>query len=131
MSKVDVTLLEVPLLKALIQLKGKESGREFARKLKISPRYWELLYYGNRPIGITALKAIAKTFPELDGYVLAFLRDTQPPTVITIEEAQPILEISLGKTLSSSKVKNKHNVKCSVCGHITGCKHINSQNGSH
>lgn len=128
-SKDDVNYLDNPLLFALIQLKGRTSGREFSSKLKISPRYWEFVRSGNRPIGLTLLKAIAKTYPQLDGYVLAFLRDTIPPTELSPVETDPVVEIVVGKTIGNSKLKIKHNVKCPICGHIYRCAH-GQNNGS-
>ena len=122
-STDDDVLSEIPLLNALIKLKGRTSGRDFASKLKISPRYWEFVKSGNRPIGMTLLKAITKTYPQLDGYVLTFLRDTNPPTELTQEEIDPVIELVVGKTVGSSKLKIKHNVKCPICGNIYRCSH--------
>jgi len=123
---IAVTLLENPLFNALIQLKGKDSGREFARKLQVEARYWEQIYYGRRPLGITLLKAITKTYPQLDGYVLAYLKGTPVPTELTHKQESPVIELSVGPTLGSSKLKIKHNVKCPACGHIYKCKYGNN-----
>lgn len=51
------------------------SEYKVARKLGISRSTWHLAIAGDGPIGITVLRAILRTYPELTDNVVAYLRD--------------------------------------------------------
>jgi transcriptional regulator with XRE-family HTH domain len=50
------------------------SDTAFARLLGISRSAWSLIQSGKRPVGLALLRGIARSFPDMDGMVLDFLR---------------------------------------------------------
>lgn len=51
------------------------SDQRFARKLGVSRRLWGMTRVGIKDIGMSLLKAAAKTYPDLDADIMAFLRN--------------------------------------------------------
>jgi len=64
-----------PLLTKLNAKQGGQSDYKFADHLQITRPLWQLTRTGKTPIGLTLLKAILRTYPELTPDVLNFLRD--------------------------------------------------------
>ena len=48
---------------------------KFAIKLGIARTVWVQAKQGQRPIGLTLLRAVARTYPERNEEILTFLRD--------------------------------------------------------
>lgn len=69
------------LTKKLVGIQSSEalSDYRFAAKLGISRQLWQFIRTGTKPIGLTLLKAMARTYPELDKEILKFLRDSNEP----------------------------------------------------
>ena len=63
-----------PLLIKLIALQGDQSDYKFAANLQITRPLWQLTRTGKMPTGLTLLRAIIRTYPELHADVLDFLR---------------------------------------------------------
>lgn len=63
-----------PLLDKLITQQGKQSDYRFAARLGITRPLWQATRTGKLPIGLTLLRAIIRTYPELTTDVLDFLR---------------------------------------------------------
>lgn len=65
------------LLKAVEkkQKEGQFNDSAFARKLGIARPIWIEAKTKKRPIGMTLLKAITRTFPDLSGEIIEFLKD--------------------------------------------------------
>ena len=60
-------------LQKLLQKQGDQSDYAFARMIGVKRPLWQLTRTGKLPIGITLLKAIVQTYPELNIDVLDFL----------------------------------------------------------
>jgi len=71
----NITSQPRSLLSKLIAKQGEQSDYKFANYLQITRPLWALTRIGKLPIGFTLLKAIARTYPELNADVLNFLRD--------------------------------------------------------
>jgi len=63
-----------PLLLKLIDIQGNLSDLEFTGKLGIERSTWTHIRKGRRAVGITLLKAIIRTYPELTSDVINFLK---------------------------------------------------------
>jgi len=64
------------------------SDRAFAEKLGISRRLWSLTQRGERAIGITLLEAIARTYSDMDSFILGYLRGEDRARIVAETEEQ-------------------------------------------
>jgi transcriptional regulator with XRE-family HTH domain len=72
----NVLALHPLLLKlAAIQDNAGLSHRAFARKLGITNGQWSHVRAGTSSMGRKTLRAVARTFPQLETEVLSYLRD--------------------------------------------------------
>jgi len=62
-----------PLLEKLREKQGKLSDNAFSCGLGVSQQLWQMTRSGKRGIGLTLLKGVSKTYPDLAPYVLFFL----------------------------------------------------------
>lgn len=69
------TAVVISLIEKLKEIQAREglSDYKFADKLGVSPQLWQMTRTGKRDIGSVILKAVAKTYPELNRDVLIFL----------------------------------------------------------
>lgn len=51
------------------------SDYSFAKLLKVPRSTWYVTKTGKKPIGMTMLRAISQTFPELDCLIIQFLKE--------------------------------------------------------
>lgn len=58
----------------------KLSDGKFAKQLGITRTLWQATKTGDRNIGLTLLKAIAQTYPDMDEDILNFLKDSTGET---------------------------------------------------
>lgn len=65
-----------PLLPKLISKQGHRSDYSFAKVLGISRPLWQLTRTGKLQIGLTLLKAIAHTYPDMHPDIIEFLKDS-------------------------------------------------------
>ncbi len=71
---VEVQKSKLVEILADYQANQHESDGVFARRLGVSTELWRVTRSGLRNIGITLLKGVLKTYPELEGEVVFFLR---------------------------------------------------------
>jgi len=64
----------------LKQEKGKLNDTRFARKLSLSRRLWGKTKNGDIPVGITLLRAITRTYPDLIPDIIEYLKDSHGQT---------------------------------------------------
>ena len=65
------------MLKSIIEIQNSLSLSDygFARQLGIARATWQLARTKHIPIGLTLLRAVSRTFPELDPQILQFLKE--------------------------------------------------------
>ena len=65
------------ILTALIdkQVEAGMTNQEFAAHLGISRSHWVQTRNGKKRVHLTLLQAIARTYPDMDGLILEFLRN--------------------------------------------------------
>ena len=61
------------------QLEGLNDYK-FSDKIGISHQLWQMIKVGKRPIGLTIIRAILKTYPHLAGDVFYFLTGSSLPS---------------------------------------------------
>jgi len=66
---------DTELRQKLQDRQGDMTDSQFARKLGVSVQLWSMTHLGKRPICMTILKAIVKTYPELQQEVFNYLGD--------------------------------------------------------
>jgi hypothetical protein len=64
------------ILNNLKQRQGNLSDTAFAKNLGLSRTLWRQIKVGERKVSITLLRALTRTYPELDQEILAFLKDS-------------------------------------------------------
>jgi len=72
----DADDYQLSIIEKLIFVKQEElSDQAFAELLGISYSLWKQITKGERSIGLTLLKSIARTFPDMDQDILKYLRE--------------------------------------------------------
>ena len=72
-----ITTTQKELINRLKEIQEQKnlSDHRFARVLKVSRPNWSLTRTGKKPLGITMLRAISRTFPEFDRLIIQFLKE--------------------------------------------------------
>lgn len=82
----------ITLLNEVLVKQGQMDDSDFSRKLGIPRTTWLSTKSGKRPIGLTLLKALARTYPELKEEIFSFLRDGMPEKKMSVMERIESLE---------------------------------------
>jgi len=94
----SVTINNSTLLSKIIQKQNAEGLNDyaFADKLIIERSTWTHIRLGRRKIGLTLLRAILRTYPELTDDVIAFMHDgdysqsNKPPKLTISSQPAPV-----------------------------------------
>lgn len=76
MVVINQTTSNKRLFSKIVLKQGNQSDYAFAKRLGITRPLWQLTRTGRLQIGITLLKAIARTYPDIHQDIINFLKDS-------------------------------------------------------